>query len=1022
MLAMLDAGALALTGVVSRKIHTGVVGNADRVLDRNAAIDGALTVEPRAINSGHSIIFQFDAAVSSVVGASVIDANGAAAGSAMAVPSGSTVIVTLSNVADASRVTIRLNGVNGTFNTEVSVGLLLGDTDNSYSVNGADSSSIKARSGQAVSVVADNYKFDVNGTGRINAADIAAVKSRNGRSLVITPASTLTDVYVAGFENNGTSDVAKVWKNGIASALTDGTNNAEATAVHVSGADVYVAGREFNGTVFVAKVWKNGVVTSLTGGPFNARIVSIFVSGADVYVAGFEGSATNNVAKVWKNGVATSLSGGTNDANAYSVFVSGTSVYVAGYEFNGTYNVAKVWKNGVATNISNGTRQIDLRSVSVSGADVYVAGSENNGTTFEAKVWKNGVATNLTAPASDGNANSVFVSGVDVYVAGSEIVGGTRVAKIWKNGIASALSSGTNHVDATSVFVSGADVHVAGYEQNGATFSNAARVWKNGLVTNLSGVTSAAVAYSVFAAASTTPGYTFGGTLSGLGAGKTVVLRSRGGNNLSLSANGTFTFTSALASGAAYGVIVLTYPAGQACFMTNGSGTIGGTNVRNVNVTCGVAGGNGSLDTTFGNGGFIVHGNAAGGNAADVGQSIAIDASGRIVVSGYSTDSTGHSNIALWRYNANGTLDTSFNGTGVLTEVGISWNGAAINEGVGVAIDSLQRIVVVGYTLTDVNNGIWTTVVWRYNPDGTRDTTFNGVGVANFPFGQMQSIGYSVAIDSSNRIVVGGIAWNGTSWDVAVSRNVVAGDLDTTFNAVGYATQGGAAGGNGEDIAQGVTIDGAGRILLTGGSVNANGASDMTVWRYNADGTLDTTFNATGYFTYVSPNGGTSGRNSVGSTISIDSTGRIVVVGRNVPVANSLDGDLAIWRFTSNGALDTSFNGTGMVTHNGAAGGNGHDDGYAGGIDSTGRIYATGLSLNAIGDYDMVLWRFNANGTLDTSFNGTGFVAYAGTAGGANATDTGRSLKIDSAGRIVVTGSSRNAAGNADMVIWRINP
>jgi uncharacterized delta-60 repeat protein len=163
-------------------------------------------------------------------------------------------------------------------------------------------------------------------------------------------------------------------------------------------------------------------------------------------------------------------------------------------------------------------------------------------------------------------------------------------------------------------------------------------------------------------------------------------------------------------------------------------------------------------------------------------------------------------------------------------------------------------------------------------------------------------------------------------------------------------------------------------------------------------------------------------KNSAGSTVSVDASGRIVITGWYIPVADVLEGDLAIWRLNSNGTLDTSFNGTGMVTHHGAAGGNGHDEGYAGVIDSAGRIYATGLSLNAAGDYDMVLWRFTPNGTLDSSFSGTGFAVFAGTAGGTNATDTGRSLKIDSSGRILVTGNSRNAANNSDMVIWRVNP
>ena len=78
--------------------------------------------------------------------------------------------------------------------------------------------------------------------------------------------------------------------------------------------------------------------------------------------------------------------------------------------------------------------------------------------------------------------------------------------------------------------------------------------------------------------------YTVGGTVSGLSG--TVVLQDNGGDNLSLSANGTFTFATALATGAAYNVTVLTNPTGQTCTVTNGSGTVAAANITNVAVTC----------------------------------------------------------------------------------------------------------------------------------------------------------------------------------------------------------------------------------------------------------------------------------------------------------------------------------------------------------------------------------------------------------------------------------------------------
>ena len=66
----------------------------------------------------------------------------------------------------------------------------------------------------------------------------------------------------------------------------------------------------------------------------------------------------------------------------------------------------------------------------------------------------------------------------------------------------------------------------------------------------------------------------------------TVVLQDNGGDNLSLSANGAFTFATALAGGTAYNVTVKTNPAGESCTVSNSSGTIASANITNVTVSC----------------------------------------------------------------------------------------------------------------------------------------------------------------------------------------------------------------------------------------------------------------------------------------------------------------------------------------------------------------------------------------------------------------------------------------------------
>src|ERR1700680_2757604 len=80
--------------------------------------------------------------------------------------------------------------------------------------------------------------------------------------------------------------------------------------------------------------------------------------------------------------------------------------------------------------------------------------------------------------------------------------------------------------------------------------------------------------------------YSVGGTLSGLASGASVVLQDSGGNDTTVSANGSFTFSQQVTNNVAYTVTVLKQPAGQTCTVTSGSGAVSGVNVTNVGVTC----------------------------------------------------------------------------------------------------------------------------------------------------------------------------------------------------------------------------------------------------------------------------------------------------------------------------------------------------------------------------------------------------------------------------------------------------
>src|SRR4026209_385590 len=152
-------------------------------------------------------------------------------------------------------------------------------------------------------------------------------------------ASTEVDVYVAGFEESGLGYVAKYWKNGQAVSLTDGTTDAAASSIFVSGNDIYVCGSIDGNAVY----WKNGNPVTLGDG----NATSIAVSENDVYVAGWlrQTPAEGIRACYWKNGNITLLAYNTRTDNywdnypisskyslANSIFISGSDVYIAGGE------------------------------------------------------------------------------------------------------------------------------------------------------------------------------------------------------------------------------------------------------------------------------------------------------------------------------------------------------------------------------------------------------------------------------------------------------------------------------------------------------------------------------------------------------------------------------------------------------------------------------------------------------------------------------------------------------------------
>jgi len=428
----------------------------------------------------------------------------------------------------------------------------------------------------------------------------------------------------------------------------------------------------------------------------------------------------------------------------------------------------------------------------------------------------------------------------------------------------------------------------------------------------------------------------------------------------------------------------------------------------------------GQLYTGFDQDGIAVNHNAAGGNGDDFGLAADFDSSGRLLVSGYSKG-TADMDMALWGYDTDGNLDTTFNSTGYLTQDGDAGATAINGEmGHGLVLDSSKRILVTG--------GVWNSTeadldmaIWRYHADGIPDTSFGTAGHVrhhNAAGGNSGDLARGIAVDSAGRIVIVGYSYgSGSNYDMVVWRYLENGTLDTAFDGDGFLTHNDAAGGNDHDYAYAVAIDTSDRIVVTGKS--ANGANDdMVLWRFDISGNLEASFGTGGIVIHNGAAGGNG--DDRGHQVVLDGNGRIIVAGYSY---NGTDLDMALWRYNTDGSLDSTFGSGGVVVFNNPYGGD--DKGNALVLDAAGKIVVAGIvKTGALGD--MALWRFNSDGSADSGFGNSGYVTHDAAAGGdgdeeinfASFNNRDNGIAIGPSGRIYVTGTSKNGAGNKDMVIW----
>jgi uncharacterized delta-60 repeat protein len=290
----------------------------------------------------------------------------------------------------------------------------------------------------------------------------------------------------------------------------------------------------------------------------------------------------------------------------------------------------------------------------------------------------------------------------------------------------------------------------------------------------------------------------------------------------------------------------------------------------------------GSLDASFGAGGKVT--TVVG--FFDSANAVALQPDGKIVAAGGSSPGGFCCQIALARYNPDGSLDPSFDGDGKLT---ISLEGATTVDAVAVQPDG--KIVVAG---SFVFGNVF--VVARFNSDGSPDTSFGSNGEVFTTFDGFGNRATSLAIQADGKIVVAGAGGAGN--DFILARYNTDGTLDIGFGSGGrIATDFG-----GFDGANAVAVQSDGKIVAAG-----SGAGRFALARYNADGSLDPGFGVGGRATVQF-----FGENiETANALAIQQNGKIVAAGQ---AFSDFDPSYAIARFNSDGTLDAGFGSGGKVT------------------------------------------------------------------------------------------------------------
>lgn len=293
------------------------------------------------------------------------------------------------------------------------------------------------------------------------------------------------------------------------------------------------------------------------------------------------------------------------------------------------------------------------------------------------------------------------------------------------------------------------------------------------------------------------------------------------------------------------------------------------------------------------------------------------------------------------------------------------------------------KILVAGWATSPAGPLMF---VWRLFPDGSPDLSFgssDGRSVIDIN-GTVEEC-YAMALQPDGKIVIAGGINNIEVGFLVVRLNATDGLVDNTFGNGGFTV----VPFSSTSFAYDLAIQADGKILAAG--ITTEGLNvDAALARLNPDGSHDNSFSFDGkVVTSVNDDDWIQG-------LHVDANGKITVAGSTEPGIGQFN--TLLMRYNSDGSLDNTFGINGIVETDMAPA---LDEFYNLTVDGAGSIFATGALYN--GSTNMLLAKFNPDGSLDNSFSFNGYVD----TDFSNDDDRGWDVIVQPDSKILVVGEAR---------------